>query len=82
MGIMDARNILKLHKTYGDPVKIIGDGAYATLLRNEYVKYHQDRENYQGVSVGDVLNMGSALIGIKPQQLKRSLKKVGKKLGI
>ena len=82
MGVRDAQNILKLHKTYGDPVSIIGDGAYATLLRKEYLKYYKDEKNYRGVSCGDLLKMGGELIGIKPRQLKRSLKKVGKKLGV
>lgn len=76
--IRDSVKVVKLQKKLGDPVKIIGDGKIAKMLKEKYEVYSKDPKAYKM----DVFGTASKLGKIGKDELEKKLRKVSRKLGV
>lgn len=79
-GARDSKKVINLVKKWGNPIKIIGGGSIATLLRKEYKIYNKDPGKYGGVSTKDILTVGADVTGVSPKRLKEYAGRIKKKI--
>lgn len=81
-GMKSVKKILDYQKKYGDPIKIIGDGYWASLMRKQYDIYQKDKENYEGVPREDILKGYSVVTGLPLNKLQDGVIKLKKRFRI
>jgi hypothetical protein len=72
--IRDGMKAIKLQKSLGDPIDIIGDGKVAQTLREKYKVYNQNPQAYKM----DVFGTASKLSGIGKEEIQQKIEKVKK----
>lgn len=81
-GARSVKKILDYVKKYGDPIKIIGDGYWASLMRKQYDIFQSDPKGYKGVPKGDILKGASITTGLSLDKIQDGIRNFKKRLKV